>query len=143
MDISLDTLRGFFKAAPFMVDLGVEATGVSPGKVSTELVLQPRHLQHTGVVHAGVMAAMADHSMGAAAQTMTPEGHWILTTEFKTNLLRGARGQTTEKLVCEAWMLKPGKQIMFTEAEVFAVSAEGERQLVVKASGTMAVTKAA
>ncbi|WP_233151586.1 PaaI family thioesterase [Pelomonas sp. KK5] len=139
MELTLDTLRGFFRAAPFMMDLGVEPTGVSPGKVTTELMLQPRHLQHTGVVHAGVMAALADHSMGAAAQTMTPEGHWILTAEFKTNLLRGARGA---KLVCEAWVLKPGRQIMFTEAEVFAVSAEGERQLVVKASGTMAVTKA-
>ena len=137
--IDLDTLRGFFRAAPFMVDLGVEAVGVDVGKVSTELALAPRHFQHTGVVHAGVMAAMADHSMGAAAQTMAPEGLWILTAEFKTNLLRGARG---EKLVCEAWVLKPGKQIMFTEAEVYAVSAEGERQLVVKASGTMAVTKA-
>ena len=139
MQIDLDTLRGFFKAAPFMVDLGVEAVAVDTGKVSTELALAPRHLQHTGVVHAGVMAAMADHSMGAAAQTMTPEGHWILTAEFKTNLLRGARGS---KLVCEAWVLKPGRQIMFTEAEVYAVSAEGEHQLVVKASGTMAVTKA-
>ena len=140
MQIDLDTLRGFFRAAPFMVDLGVEAVGVESGRVTTELALAPKHLQHTGVVHAGVMAAMADHSMGAAAQTMTPAGHWILTAEFKTNLLRGARG---EKLICEAWVLKPGKQIMFTEAEVYAVSAEGERQLVVKASGTMAVTKAA
>jgi uncharacterized protein (TIGR00369 family) len=139
MQVDLDTLQGFFRAAPFMVDLGVEAIGVEAGRITTELALQPRHLQHTDVVHAGVMAAMADHSMGAAAQTMAPEGHWILTAEFKTNLLRGARG---DKLVCEAWVLKPGRQIMFTEAEVYAVAANGERQLVVKASGTMAVTKA-
>lgn len=121
-----------------MVDLGVEPVAVVEGRVTTELLLRPKHLQHTGVVHAGVMAALADHTMGAAAQTMAPDGHWILTAEFKTNLLRGARG---EQLVCEAWVLKPGRQIMFTEAEVYAVSG-GERQLVVKASGTMAVTKA-
>ncbi len=122
-----------------MVDLGVQPIAVVDGKVTTELLLQPKHLQHTGVVHAGVMAALADHSMGAAAQTMTPDGHWILTAEFKTNLLRGARG---DRLVCEAWVLKPGRQIMFTEAEVYAVADDGKRQLVVKASGTMAVTKA-
>lgn len=140
MQIDLETLRGFFRAAPFMVDLGVQATGAEPGRVITELTLHQRHLQHTGVVHAGVMAAMADHSMGAAAQTMTPEGHWILTAEFKTNLLRGARG---DKLVCEAWVLKPGKQVMFTEAEVYTlVEGSTQRTLVVKASGTMAVTKA-
>jgi uncharacterized protein (TIGR00369 family) len=135
----LDTLRGFFRAAPFMVDLGVEPVAVEAGRVRTELVVAPRHLQHTGVVHAGVLAALADHTMGAAAQTMTPAGHWILTAEFKTNLLRGGKG---EKLVCEAWVLKPGRQLMFTEAEVYALDAAGERRLCVKASGTMAVTQA-
>lgn len=140
MTPDLDTLRGFFRAAPFMVDLGVEPVAVDAGRVRTELVLAPRHLQHTGLVHAGVMAAMADHTMGAAAQTLAPTGHWILTAEFKTNLLRGGTG---ERLVCEAWVLKPGRQLMFTEAEVHAIDATtGERRLCVKASGTMAVTKA-
>jgi len=139
VNVDLDTLRGFFRAAPFMVDLGVEPVAVEQGRVTTELLLQPRHLQHTGVVHAGVLAALADHTMGAAAQTQTPAGHWILTAEFKTNLLRGALGT---RLVCEAWVLKPGRQLMFTEAEVYALDAGGERRLCVKASGTMAVTKA-
>ncbi len=139
MKIDLETLRHFFRKAPFMVDLGAQPTAVSDGKVSTELDIQPKHLQHTGVVHAGVLASLADHSMGAAAQTLAPEGHWVVTAEFKVNLLRGARG---DKLVCEAWVLKPGKSVMFTEAEVYAVSGADERQLVVKTSGTMAVTKA-
>lgn len=139
MTPDLDTLRGFFRAAPFMVDLGVEPVAVEAGRVRTELVVLPKHLQHTGVVHAGVLAALADHTMGAAAQTLTQAGHWILTAEFKTNLLRGGRG---ERLVCEAWVLKPGRQLMFTEAEVYALDAAGERRLCVKASGTMAVTQA-
>ncbi|WP_213086177.1 PaaI family thioesterase [Roseateles sp. DAIF2] len=139
MSFDLETLRGFFRAAPFMVDLGVEPVAAGEGRISTELRLAPRHLQHTGVVHAGVMAAMADHSMGAAAQTLAPTGQWILTAEFKTNLLRGARG---ERLLCEAWVIKPGRQLMFTEAEVYAIEADGQRRLCVKASGTMAVTPA-
>lgn len=139
MKIDLETLRHFFRKAPFMVDLGAQPTAVSEGKVSTEIDIQPKHLQHTGVVHAGVLASLADHSMGAAAQTLAPEGNWVVTAEFKVNLLRGAKG---EKLVCEAWVLKPGKSVMFTEAEIYAVSGAGERQLVVKTSGTMAVTKA-
>lgn len=138
MDIDLATLKRFFASAPFMAELGVEPTAVSQGRVTTELVLRPEHLQHTGVVHAGVLASLADHSMGAAAQTMAPDGHWILTAEFKVNLLRGAKG---ERLVCEAWVLKPGRQLTFTEAEVRAIAGE-QRTLVVKASGTMAVTRA-
>jgi len=136
MKTDLDTLRGFFAASPFMVDLGIVPIAVGDGSVTTELVLAKRHTQHMGVVHAGVMATMADHSMGAAAQTMALAGHWILTAELKTSLLRAGRG---ERLLCEAQVLKPGRSITFTEASVWAVSGS-ERTLVMKASATMAVT---
>lgn len=136
MNVDLDTLRGFFAAAPFMVDLGVEPVAVGEGRVDTVLVLAHRHLQHTGQVHAGVMATMADHSMGAAAQTMAPDGHWVVTAELKTSVLRPGKG---ERLECEARVLKAGRRLSFTEAEVYAVSG-AVRTLVMKASATMAVT---
>ena len=135
MQVDLDTLRGFFRMAPFMVDLGVEPVAVSEGRVTSVLSIAPRHLQHTGQVHAGVMASLADHSMGAAAQTMAAAGHWVITAELKTSLLRPAKG---ERLVCEAVVLKPGRSLSFTEAEVYAESA-GQRTLVMKASATMAL----
>ena len=136
MRIDLETLRRFFAASPFMVELGVEPVAVDEGQVRTELALATRHLQHTGQVHAGVMASLADHSMGAAAQTMAPEGFVILTAELKTSLLRAGRG---ERLECEARVIKAGRMLSFTEAEVHAV--EGSRRtLVMKASATMAVT---
>jgi len=136
MMLDLDIVRRIFEAAPFMVDLGVVPVAVGEGAVSTELRVQQRHTQHTGVVHAGVMATMADHSMGAAAQTLAPDGHWILTAELKTSLLRPAR---CERLLCEAQVLKPGRLITFTEASVWALSGD-QRTLVMKASATMAVT---
>ena len=118
-----------------MVDLGVEPTATTPGRVSTALVLAPRHLQHTGQVHAGVMAAMADHSMGAAAQTQAPAGRWAITAELKTSQLRPARG---EGLRCEAVVIRPGRSLSFTEAEVWAEHG-GQSTLVMKASATMAL----
>lgn len=138
MKIDLETARGFFAASPFMVDLGIVPIAVDEGMVTTELLLQRRHMQHLGLAHAGVMATMADHSMGAAAQTMAPEGHWILTAELKTSLLRAGQG---ERLICEARVIKPGRTISFTEASVWAESA-GARSLVMRASATMAVTAA-
>jgi uncharacterized protein (TIGR00369 family) len=135
MNADLDTLRGFFALSPFMVDLGVEPVAVEPGRLTTAMALAPRHLQHTGQAHAGVTASLADHSMGAAAQTLAPPGFWIVTAELKTSLLRAAQG---ERLVCEARVIKPGRQISFTEAEVF-VEREGQRTLVATASATMAV----
>ncbi|MDP1646686.1 MAG: PaaI family thioesterase [Rubrivivax sp.] len=138
MTPDLDTVREFFRLSPFMVDLGVEPTAVSAGRITTQLALAPRHMQHTGQAHAGVMATLADHSMGAAAQTLAPEGHWVLTAELKTSALRPGRG---ERLVCEAHVLKAGRRISFTEAEVYAEQG-GQRTLVMKASATMAIVAA-
>jgi uncharacterized protein (TIGR00369 family) len=138
MTMNLETLRGFFASSPFMVDLGVVPIAVGEGTVTTELLLERRHMQHLGLAHAGVMAAMADHSMGAAAQTLCAPGQWVLTAELKTSQLRSGRG---ERLVCEALVLKPGRSISFTEASVWSESA-GERSLVMKASATMAITTA-
>jgi uncharacterized protein (TIGR00369 family) len=133
--VDLTTLKRFFAMSPFMNDLGVEPVAVGEGTVSTVLTIAQRMQQHTGQVHAGVMAAMADHTMGAAAQTQAPEGHWAITAEFKTAQLRPAKG---ERLVCEAVVIKAGRSLSFTEAEVYAEAA-GQRTLVMKASATMAL----
>jgi uncharacterized protein (TIGR00369 family) len=138
MKADLESLRAFFRRSPFMVDLGVEPTTVSPGRVSTQLPLATRHMQHTGQAHAGVMATLADHSMGAAAQTLAPAGCWAMTAELKTAALRPGRG---ERLVCEAFVLKAGRRLSFTEAEVYAEQG-GVRTLVMKASATMALVAA-
>jgi uncharacterized protein (TIGR00369 family) len=136
----LEALRRFFALAPFMVDLGVVPVATTPGRVHTLLALAPRHLQHTGQAHAGIISTLADHSMGAAAQTLAPAGRWAITAELKTSLLRPGRGL---RLVCEAWVLKPGRSLSFTEAEVYAETDDGPRTLVAKASATMAFVPAA
>lgn len=135
MSMNLADCRAFFRLSPYMIDLGVEPVAVGEGHVSTVMELELRFEQHTGQVHAGVMAAMADHSMGTAAQTLAPEGRWAITAELKTSQLRPAKG---ERLVCEAKVVKAGRNLSFTEAEVYAESA-GQRTLVMKASATMAL----
>jgi len=135
---SLRALQGFFAASPFMVDLGVEPVSVGEGRVGTVLALAARHLQHTGQCHAGVMASLADHSMGAAAQTLAADGQWAITAELKVSALRPGRGN---RLVCEAVVIKSGRTLSFTEAEVWAEGPAG-RTLVMKASATMAMVAA-
>lgn len=135
MKLDLARLTDIFSRAPFINDLGIVPIEAGDGRVSSRVVLQPRHLQHTGVVHAGVMVTLADHSMGAAAQSMAAEGFFVLTAELSTQLLRPAQG---ESLLCEARVLKPGRQICFTEADVYALQGE-QRVHVARASATMAL----
>ena len=135
--IDLDTVRSFFASAPFMVDLGIEPTAVSEGRCETEMVLLPRHLQHTGQCHAGVVTSLADHTAGAAAQTLVRGDGVAITAELKISLLRPAQG---DKLVCRGVVIKPGRMLIFAESEVFAITGD-RRALVAKLSATLAVVQ--
>ena len=129
----LEVYRAHFRRAAFIVDIGIELEAVTEGHCTTTLDIAPRHLQHSGQVHAGVLTTMADHTAGAAAQTLAAEGSFVSTVELKVSLLRPAQG---ERLVCRGRVLKPGKQLSFVEAEVHCV-AGGKEHLVAKVSATM------
>ena len=130
---TLDEVRVFFRRAAFIADLGVEVDAIGEGTCATSLAITPRLLQHSGQVHAGVLTTLADHTAGAAAQTLAPDDSFVVTAELKVSLLRPARG---ERLVCRGRVLKPGRQLSFVEAEVHAVEG-GREQLAAKVSATM------
>ena len=126
-------LRDLFGAAPFVRALGMAFASAQRGECVSTLAVRPDHLQQTGVVHAGVLTTMADHTAGAAAQTLAPEGMFVATVELKISLLRPPKG---ERLVCRGRVLKPGRQLSFVEAEVHCVEG-GKEHLVAKVSATM------
>ncbi|MEW5764061.1 MAG: PaaI family thioesterase [Acidobacteriota bacterium] len=133
-DEQVEELKRIFGSAPFISDLGIEAVSAGEGECAARLVLQPRHLQQDGFVHAGVQATLADHTAGGAAATLSPPGHIVLTAEFKIHLLRPARGRVLE---CVAKVLKPGRMLTVVESEVWCHSDSG-RVLVSKAMATLA-----
>ncbi len=126
--------RGFRDAA-FVNDIGIALLDCGPGWCEAALDLLPRHLQHTGIVHAGVQTTLADHAAGAAAISLVALGHYVLTAEFKLNLLRPAKGSS---LWCRAQVLKPGRRVIVVESEVYSEEA-GKRSLASKLSATMVV----
>jgi uncharacterized domain 1 len=132
-----DAVRRGFSGAPFIAHLGVVLEGIGPGWCEASLPVQPWHLQQTGVVHAGVVATLADHCAGAAASTGLDAGEFVVTAEYKINLLRGARG---ERLTCRAEVLKPGRRLAVVEAQVWAETL-GNRELVAKLNATMALVR--
>ena len=134
MEMSRAIQQGF-RDAPFMAHLGVQLEDIGRGWCEASLELQAWHLQQTGVAHAGVVAALADHCAGAAASTELESSQFVVTAEYKINLLRGARG---ERLFCRAEVLKRGQSLTVAEAEVFAESG-GQRTLVAKLMATLSV----
>lgn len=133
-----EELQRIFNKSPFIANLGIIPESMGYGECVTVLVLEKRHLQQDGFVHAGVQATLADHTAGAAAATLIAEGQIVLTAEFKINLLRAAKG---ERLVCRSKVLKPGRLFSVVESEVFCHSS-GQERLVSKAIATIAVVNA-
>jgi uncharacterized protein (TIGR00369 family) len=130
-----EEVRRIFESASFVADLGLRLESVGPGACTSGLSLTPRHLQQDGFVHAGVQAAVADHTAGGAAASLLREGQYVLSTGIEIHLLRAAKG---ERLICRARVLKAGKQLTVVESEVFCVTGDEER-LVSKATVTLAV----
>jgi uncharacterized protein (TIGR00369 family) len=104
-----------------------------PGEVEILLPFRSDLGQQNGLIHAGVLAAIADSACGGAAFSLMPPGSNVLSIEFKLNLLAPAAGET---FAARARVIRPGKTVTACAADVFAISAGGE-VLVATMLGTM------
>lgn len=74
--------------------------------------------QQHGFVHGGVVGMIADSAAGYAAMTVVAASASVLTVEYKMNLLAPADG---DKLIARGTVVRPGRTLIVTKAEVFAV----------------------
>ena len=79
--------------------------------------------QQHGCVHGGVVGTIADSAGGYAAMSLVPAGASVLTVEYKLNLLAPANG---DKLIARGSVVRAGRTLIVTQAEVFAV--EGSKE---------------
>ncbi len=125
-------VRSIFDKADFLRHLGIELTSVGDDWCESQMAVADYHRQQHGFIHAGVLATLADHTAGGAARAVSGDRD-VITIEFKINFLRPAVG---ERLRCRARVLRAGKSIIVSEAEVFALK-DGEEKLVAKATETL------
>lgn len=79
--------------------------------------------QQHGFVHGGVVGMIADSAAGYAAMTTVAAEASVLTVEYKVNLVAPASG---ERLIARGQVIRPGRTLIVTKAEVFAVSGDKE-----------------
>ena len=107
-----------------MQHLGARLVTVVPGEVVLALPYSDRVTQQQGGFHGGAMGALADIAGGYAGLTMAPDGMEVTTVEYKVNFLNAFNDgelQATGKVV------KAGKRVIVTTAEVDHVAADGRR----------------
>jgi uncharacterized protein (TIGR00369 family) len=103
---------------PFMTFVGAKLGAVSPGRAELHLPYKRELTQHDGFFHGGIIVTLADNAGGAASYTVLPQGMGGLTLEIKVNLLAPGIG---EELVARAEVIRPGKRVIVTRSDVYAV----------------------
>jgi uncharacterized protein (TIGR00369 family) len=96
--------------------LGFEVVRVSDGHAVFHLDVRPKHKQIHGVVHGGILAALADTAAAIAAYTVVPRGVELATLELKINYLEPVPGGIVR---AEGHVLRAGRNFVVTECEIF------------------------
>lgn len=135
-----ERVRASFERQTVMKTLGMELTRVAEGEVDIEFPYREELTQQHGFIHAGVLATALDSACGYAAFSMMPEDAAVLSVEFKTSLMRPAKG---ERFVARARVLKPGRTITFCEASAYAISGQKETLVAAMTGSMMAVRERA
>lgn len=113
-----ERVRESFGLQQAMGLIGAELAVVEPGYTEIHLPFKADISQQHGFIHGGVVGMIADSAAGYAANTLTPADTSVLTVEYKLNLVAPADG---ERLVARGEVVKPGRTLIITKAEVFAI----------------------
>jgi uncharacterized protein (TIGR00369 family) len=114
---------------------GFELDAAEPGRARLRMRVRARHRQLHGVVHGGILAALADTAAALAVYLDLPRGTVLATIELKINYLEPvAKGTVT----AEGRVLRVGKSVAVAECDV----RDEEHRLAAKALLTYAVGRA-
>jgi uncharacterized protein (TIGR00369 family) len=100
---------------------------VEPGLVEISLPYSDKVSQQQDGFHGGAMGALADIAGGYAGLTVAPEGMEVTTAEYKINFLAGFSGGEIRAV---GRVIKGGKRLIVTSAEVMHVDADGKKSPV-------------
>src|ERR1700735_1769958 len=95
--------------------MGFTLAKATRGRVRLQMKVDARHLQVHGVVHGGVLAALAAPAAGLASYMACPLGTRVATVEMKINYLEGVeRGTVT----ADAEVVRIGRHLAVVDWEV-------------------------
>src|SRR5947207_15801133 len=96
--------------------LGFDVESVHAGRAIFRLDVKAHHKQIHGVVHGGILAALADTTAAIAAYSVVPKGTEIATVELKINYLEPVPGG---RIKADARVLRAGRNFVVAECEIW------------------------
>lgn len=132
--MDLDTrIRTSFDRQGMLVTLGAALTRVAPGEIEIAVPLRPEITQQQGFAHGALAFAIGDSAAGYAAVTLLDADSDVVTSEMSIHYLAPGIGQ---RLVARGSVIKPGKRMLVTQADVFA-DHDGRERHIARMTGTM------
>jgi uncharacterized protein (TIGR00369 family) len=116
-------IRASFGRQNLMKLYNASVENVAEGFFEISVPHQEALTRVSGIFNGGVLSALADTSAGYAAVTLKETGAYFLTVEMKISYLNPARG---EKLIAKAEVIKSGKTLTVSKADIFTVTGKEE-----------------
>lgn len=114
-----ERVEASFSRQGLMKVIGAVLGNVDEGSVEIILPHSERVTQQQGGFHGGAVGAIADIAAGYASLTVAPEGMEVVTVEYKINFMSAF---TDGELVAKGRVLKAGKRVIVSAADVFHVN---------------------
>ena len=103
---------------PLFNFIGAKLTFIEKGSAKIDLPVTPCLTQGAGVLAGGILATLADEAMAHAVISMLEPTTTTVTTEMNIRFLRATDPKKGGRLTATARVVKPGRQVMTTEAEI-------------------------
>ena len=116
-----------------MTTLGATVLTVEPGAVTIRVPVTSAASQQKGYAHGALAFAIGDSAAGYSAVSLLEPGMDVVTSEMTIHYLSPGVG---EVLVARGQVIKPGRRMLVTQADVYAVSGDEERHIA-RLTGTM------
>ncbi|MEP7149678.1 MAG: PaaI family thioesterase [Acidobacteriota bacterium] len=97
--------------------IGASLTVVEPGIVEIQIAPREDLAQQDGFMHAGIVTTVLDSACGYAAFTLMPADAYVLSVEFKVNLLAPAKG---DMITARAEVKRYGRTLTVCTADAVA-----------------------
>jgi uncharacterized protein (TIGR00369 family) len=131
----LQDLTARVSASPFHQWAGLELASVGDGRAELVMDLRPHHFNPQGIVHGGILAALADTAIGLALRSKLRPGMTHRTAQLNVHFLAKGEGN---RLVGRGSALHLGQRMGYGEAEVL----DGAGRVLARATATFIVLPA-
>lgn len=113
--LAAEEMRSRLQESTTAKQFGFALVEAQRGKVVLRMNVNERHLQVHGVVHGGVLAALADTAGGLATYMACPRGTRVATIEMKINYLEAVEGG---HVIAEAKVVRIGRHIAVVDCDL-------------------------